>query len=72
MAGCKEEGDAVAQTQESSGISMKLCPELKAFYDRHGVVDAEAILDADAQHSMRFVRLNPRHDKAETLSLLRV
>jgi len=52
---------------------MKMCPELKAFYNQHGIVDTEAILEDDAnQLSMRFIRLNLRHDKDETLSLLKV
>ena len=58
--------------ETSDGPAIKMCPELKAFYDHHGILGAEQILRAQGNPSTRFVRLNPRHDKAETLSLLKV
>jgi len=72
MATFQEQSAATTQPQTQSGSCIKMCPELKAFYDRHGIVGAEEMLVADAQHEMRFVRLNPRHDKDETLAHLKV
>lgn len=68
-------GDAVQSNESDNEKSVKMCPELKEFYTRHGVVDAEDLLDANgpsAASSLRFIRLNPRYDKEETLRLLEV
>lgn len=70
-----EESKDAAQPQKSGLPSMKMCPKLQAFYDRHGIVGAEALVLGGAKehpHSLRFVRLNPRHDKEETVCLLKV
>ena len=72
MAATKEnDTDATGGSQTSPASPRKLCPELKAFYVRYNITGIEELLDDDAPHS-RFVRLNPRHDKAETLRLLKV
>jgi hypothetical protein len=52
--------------------SAKLSPELKAFYESHNVLGVEELFRDGVLHMVRFVRLNPRHDKVETLSLLEV
>jgi hypothetical protein len=62
--------DKHPQTLEKAPI--KICPELKAFYGGNGIVDAEDLLDPRKAQPPRFVRLNPRYDKNETLSLLKV
>lgn len=71
MATPKEKNDAT--TQSTTSISMKMCPELKEFYERHGLDGAEQLVLNASQHApSRFIRLNPRYDKQATLRLLEV
>lgn len=55
---------AIMSNQDKSSI---LSPELKAFYESHSVNVESLLVENDA--SVRFIRLNPRFDKTETLSL---
>ena len=50
----------------------KLSTELKAFYENHNVLGVEKLFRDGVLPMARFVRLNPRHDKVETISLLEV
>jgi hypothetical protein len=72
MATSKEK-DNRPTTQSETSSSMKMCPELKEFYERHGLDGAEQlVLDASQHAPSRFIRLNPRYDKQATLRLLEV
>ena len=51
--------------------TLQLPKEIAEHYARHGVERVEEYLVGDRGAASRFVRLNPRHDKEETLSLLR-
>ena len=46
--------------------------DLKSFYEKHRVHGLSDSLELKAAPSARFVRFNPRFDRAETLSLLTV
>jgi hypothetical protein len=52
--------------------SAKLSTELKSFYESHNVHGVEELFRDSKLRMVRFIRLNPRHDKVETLSLLEV
>ena len=58
-----------AHSQEIKLSPMKMCPELKEFYESHGIFPEDLL---GVQLTTRFVRLNPRFDKKETLALLKV
>lgn len=68
------DGDDQAPSKEFRRSAL-LAPELKRFYDQHNVEGIEEFLgrgDDEVTSSVRFVRLNPRFDKEETLSFLQV
>jgi len=56
---------APSDRQQRQQTTSKLPKEIVDYYSRHGV---ESVEEANATH--RFVRLNPRYGKEETLSLL--
>lgn len=58
-----------APSHQTKASPIKMCPELKAFYDSHGISGEELL---GVELTTRFVRLNPRYDKEETLALLQV
>ena len=63
------------QQQQQQQPTLKLPKEIADHYARHGVESVEEYLvgadDGSTTATCRFVRLNPRYDKEETLSLLR-
>lgn len=60
------------ESSSKSQSSAKLSPDLKAFYESHNVLGVEELFRDCELPMMRFVRLNPRYDKVETISLLEV
>lgn len=52
-------------------IIKKIAPELEEFYASHNIQLSSLLQTSNNQEGYRFVRLNPRYDKKETLELLR-
>jgi hypothetical protein len=67
-----EHSMAATESYSMTQSSAKLSPELKAFYESHNVHGVEELFGEVENRRVRFIRLNPRHDKAETLGLLEV
>jgi len=66
-------GKKKAQTDDDCGRRPSILPKVIVdHYSRHGVDGIEEYLDlASAEGGYRFVRLNPRYPREETLSILR-
>jgi hypothetical protein len=67
----------VVDGSSSRNKSISLCPELEQFYRAHNLDVSQLLLDSSestttttTSRPWRFVRLNPRFDRAETLTLI--
>ena len=70
--------NADTTTDKRSSTRKEIAPsivsnELKKFYENHGIdVDCLAEVSDEDPSASRFIRLNPRFDRNETLLLLKV